>query len=142
MAGIERLEPLIGEWRVSADFPGQSPTDLTGRLVCEWMLGGQYLAMRSEAPDPVPDSFSIIAADGERFTQHYYDSRGVKRLYTMEFGDGRWTLLRTEPDFSPLPFHQRYVGDVGADEVRGRWEKSDDGREWELDFHLLYTRVA
>jgi len=40
------------------------------------------------------------------------DSRWVTRLYSMTFEDGTWTLLRDKPDFSPLHFSQRYVGQL------------------------------
>ena len=50
---------------------------------------------------------------------------------------------RHTPDFSPLPFHQRWLGAFSADRetIQGRWEKSPDGRDWELDFELSYRRV-
>ena len=38
----------------------------------------------------------IVSADLETgaYTQHYYDSRGVVRLYAMTFAGGVWTLTR------------------------------------------------
>ena len=55
----------------------------------------------------------IIGVDPRgSFLQHYYDSRGVSRLYSMTFEDGTWTLPRDKPDFSPLHFSQRYVGQL------------------------------
>src|SRR4051794_19668432 len=103
--GIEALEPLLGEWEVSVDIPGAEHA--RGRAVFEWMYGGPILLQRSEAPDPAPNSISLISAndDGE-YLQHYFDSRGVVRLYAMTFKRGVWTLTRTAPDFSPLDFSQ------------------------------------
>jgi hypothetical protein len=110
--------------------------------VFEWILGGRFVSQRMEIPHPdAPDGFMIIGADGDAYTQHYFDSRGVVRLYAMSFTDGVWTLLRDSPDFTPLAFHQRYIGTVGDDTITGRWETSPDGARWELDFHLNYTRV-
>jgi hypothetical protein len=45
--------------------------------------------------------------------------------------------------FSPLPFHQRWSAAFSADgeTIQGRWEKSPDGRDWELDLELAYQRV-
>ena len=101
--------------------------------------------MGRRAPDPAPDALTIIAPDeaGDGYRQHYFDSRGVVRLYAMTFGDGAWTLLFTSPDFTPLSFAQRYTGAFSADgrTIEGRWEKSDDGdASWELDFELSYRR--
>jgi hypothetical protein len=61
----------------------------------------------------------------------------------MTFGGSAWTLERTEPDFSPLAFAQRFVGTVADDgrSVDGRWEQSHDGgRTWEHDFALRLER--
>jgi hypothetical protein len=79
------------------------------------------------------------------YTQHYFDSRGVVRLYEMTFDEGVWTLRRESPDFTPLSFAQRYVGEFSddGDAIRGRWEKRElDSEAWELDFELDYVRVS
>jgi hypothetical protein len=46
--------------------------------------------------------------------------------------------------FSPLDFHQRWLGTFSADgdTIEGRWETSPDGRDWELDFELIYHRLT
>lgn len=136
------LDVLVGEWTVQVDMPGAPPA----RAVHAWDLDGAVLTTRTEAPvAEVPNSRTIIARSGDGWLQHYFDSRGVVRLYRMTLDDGVWTLLRTEPDFSPLDFAQRFVGTVSPDgtTIDARWETSEDGGEtWELDFPLVYTRVG
>jgi hypothetical protein len=137
------LEFLVGEWVEQVSFEGAPP----GRAVFEWALGGAFLVERSTHPLPeVPDGLIVIAPDGEgAFTQHYFDSRGVLRVYRMTLQGSTLTFLRTEPDFSPLDFSQRYVGEIaaGRDRIDGRWETSHDGgATWELDFHLDLTRAT
>jgi hypothetical protein len=142
VAELSALEPLVGEWRLEASLaPG-----VGGTATFEWELDGRFLVQRSEIPvEGAPKGLSIIALDhdGRGFTVHYFDSRGIVRLYSMTIGDGDWTLSRHEADFSPLPFHQRYVGTFSADgrSIDGRWEKSDDGADWKLDFELSYIRA-
>jgi hypothetical protein len=143
--GIERLEPLVGEWKLEADIPGAE--DVRATAVFEWILGGTFLQERSEVDHPAaPNGVCIISAnaDGGGFTQHYFDDRGVVRVYEMKFGDGHWELLRVKPDFTPLDFSQRYVGQLSDDgrRIEGRWETSNDGQSWELDFHLNYLKLA
>jgi len=139
-----RLDVLVGEWVLEADFPGlEAPP---GRCVFEWTLDGRFLVQRTEAPSPAPASLSVIAVDPDTggYTQHYYDSRGVVRVYAMTFADGVWQLLREKPDFSPLAFRQRYVGRLGedGDTISGAWERgpADGSGEWERDFGLTYRR--
>jgi hypothetical protein len=61
----------------------------------------------------------------------------------MTFDDGVWSLLRTSADFTPLSFSQRYTGRFSDDggTIEGRWEKSDDGGNGELDFELVHRRT-
>jgi hypothetical protein len=143
-AAMERLSPFVGEWAVEVGFaPG-----MTVPSVFEWILDGQFLAQRTDVPDPnAPNSMFVIGADdeGDGYTQHYFDSRGIARLYAMTF-DGRvWTLRREAPDFTPLGFHQRFSGAFDDDgrTIRGAFETShDDGATWELDFEITYRKVG
>ena len=137
---MKRLEAFVGEWIVEASFPGSPP----GHAEFDWALDRQYLIQRTQAPDPAPDSIAIVAVDPKTgaYTQHYFDSRGVVRLYSMTF-DGRvWTLSRNTPDFSPLDFSQRFTGKFSDDgkTISSTWETSQDGVSWERDFDLIYKR--
>ena len=139
---IARLEPLVGEWRL--DAPAFSlPGGALARTTFEWTLGGAFLLERDEVPlDDAPDGLKVIAATDEGYALHHFDQRGVVRLYEMTFTGREWTLERHRADFSELPFHQRWTSTVEADLISGRWEKSADGRAWELDFELFYHRMA
>jgi hypothetical protein len=143
---MSQLDAFVGEWSVEALFPDAEPTGPVGRSVFEWVLGGQFLVWRSEAPDPAPDGISIIGLDSDsgQFTQHYFDSRGIARVYAMSFAGGVWKLSRDSADFSPLPFLQRFTGTFGDDgrRIKGRWETSKDGSSWETDFDLTYRKVG
>jgi hypothetical protein len=148
---LQRLTPFIGTWRPEAQFSPAAQNEIVGpdhksaSATFEWTLGGQYLMQRSNAPDPAPDSLAIVSFDTDRetYVQHYFDSRGVVRVYAMTFSDGVWTLLRESPDFSPLDFSQRFTGTFSdnGDSIIGRWEISRDGSPWERDFDLSYFRV-
>jgi hypothetical protein len=139
------LEPLLGEWTMHVAFPGALPVT-GGQVVFEWMPGERFLIERWEVPAPeAPDGLAIIGFDEGRrtFLQHYFDSRGVARVYHMSLDDGVWKLWREEPDFSPLDFAQRFTGTFSADrsKISGQWEIARDGVTWEHDFDLSYLRV-
>ncbi len=135
------LDVLVGEWTQEVSGHG----DPTGTIIFEWTLEGRYLTQRSTLPAPFPDSLALIEYDEDagEFRQHYFDSRGVTRVYRMTLAGSEWTLERTEPDFSELAFAQRFVGTIADDgrSVDGRWEQSHDGGvTWELDFGLRFER--
>jgi hypothetical protein len=144
-AALKRLERLVGAWDVEATAPND-PSAILGRGRCtfEWALGGQFLTQRTEVPDPFPDNFAIIAVSSNEplFTQHYFDARGVARLYAMTLSDRVWTLTRDEPDFSPLDFAQRFTGVLSDDgnTIRGRWETTGTDSTLQPDFDLIYRR--
>jgi hypothetical protein len=150
---LRRLDIFIGEWVMDARFPGDQPAPSSGagetpraRSRFEWALGRQFLLQHTEISIPeAPDSLAIVSADLETgaYTQHYYDSRGVARLYAMSLADGVWTLTRESADFTPLDFQQRFTGTFSADgnTISGTWEKRLGG-DWEHDFALIYRRVS
>ena len=146
---LAALEPLVGEWSMAAAFqPPTPPVDAGARVSFSWMPGGRFLVERWEVPIPeAPDGIAIIGADPERpgqYLQHYFDSRGVARIYKMTLQDRVWQLWRDKPDFSPLDFSQRYTGRFSDDGavIDGAWEICHDGTTWERDFGLTYTKTT
>ena len=134
---LRPLDVLIGDWDVNVpQFPGQH-----GRATFEWLEGGAYLRLRTQAPDPAPASVMIISGDESSGTYAvlYYDSRGVARVYQMSFTQRTWNIWREAPGF-----WQRFSGTLSDDgrSIRAAWEKSADGSAWEHDFDLIYTKVT
>jgi hypothetical protein len=150
---LARLGVFVGDWIVEARFPGGQPATASTeqesprvRSRFEWALDRQFLVQRTEVPVPeAPDSLTIVSVNPETggYTQHYYDSRGVVRLYAMSLADGVWTLTRESPDFTPLEFRQRFTGTFSQDRntISGTWEKDLGDAGWEHDFDLIYRRA-
>jgi hypothetical protein len=142
----DALAPFVGEWRMLAMFGDAPPADVDALASFAWLPGDRFLIERWQVPVPeAPDGIAIIGADPHcegRYLQHYFDSRGVARVYRMSVEEGVWKLWRDEPDFSPLEFSQRFTGTFSADgtTIAGRWEICRDGTTWEHDFDLTYTR--
>jgi hypothetical protein len=99
----------------------------------------------------VPDTISIIggAPDGEPQPMHYFDSRGVKRLFMTTLEGSTWKIWRAPVEDWNGPdgpgFNQRFIGEISADgkKIAGRWERGtgEAGDKWEIDFPLNYVRV-
>lgn len=139
---MKDLHEFVGEWELAVDLPGAG--DARGHVLFE-LLGGVLLQRTTLLSPDAPGSCCVVVAtpDGG-YVQHYFDARGVARLYAMTFDGRTWTLERGEADFSPLDFHQRFVGRFSDDRstIDGEWLTSADGRDWSRDFGLSYTRIA
>ena len=144
---MQALEPLVGEWRIQVPFGDAPSADSGARVTFEWLPGKRFLIERWQIPSPeAPDGIAIIGPDPDRagdFLQHYFDTRGVARVYRMRFRDGVWSMERDTADFSPLDFSQRYTGTFSDDgrTITGAWEINHDGVTWEHDFDLTYTKL-
>jgi hypothetical protein len=70
---------------------------------------------------------------------HYFDSRGVSRVYRISADEGVWRFWRDRPGFS-----QRYVCTISADggTMTGNGELSRDGSTWEQDLRSTFRRVG
>lgn len=147
----ERLAPLIGVWSMALIMPGQQRPDplpdIGARVTFEWMGDKAFVVERSTVPIPeAPDGLTVMGWDAGRntFLQHYFDTRGVARVYEMSLDRGVWKLQRTKPDFSPFEFSQRFEATFSADgeRIEGTWEIANDHKSWEKDFDLIYTRIS
>lgn len=142
------LEPLVGEWEMEALVDGE--VVMRGTSTFSWAAQGPYLLQTADGA-ATPGSpweghvpFPTVAITGyddgfDSYSVLYSDARGVQRVYAMTFADGVLRQHRDAPGF-----HQRFVGELSADGSRidARWERSEDGEDWFLDFELTYTRVG
>jgi hypothetical protein len=147
-ATLDALDVFVGRWSMEAHFDGVPPTDDDAHVLFEWLPGKRFLVQRWSVPAPeAPDGIAIIGADPTNdltYLQHYFDSRGVARVYRMTLDDNVWTLSRDEADHSPLDFAQRYIGKISGDgqTITGSWEICHDGTTWQRDFDLSYRKRA
>jgi hypothetical protein len=141
------LAALVGEWETEAVFeagflgPDTPAVSGRGHTSFEWMDGEFFLLQRFSAEHPAaPNGLAVIGAgeDGKTLTQHYYDSRGVERVYRMSLDSGVWKLQRDAPGFC-----QRFTGTLASDgaTIEGAWEMSPDGSAWKHDFRLTYRKL-
>jgi hypothetical protein len=138
---MPELDRLIGEWEIRVTMEGVPPDAPGGRVTFEWMPGGKFVIERWEVPVPeAPDGLAVIGPHEDRdgLVQHYFDSRGVHRVYDMTLEDGVWKLWRDHPGFD-----QRYTGTFTDDgnKIEGAWEMRNEG-DWFKDFDLDYVRVS
>ena len=79
---------------------------------------------------------------------HYFDARGVKRLFMMALEGSTWKIWRAPGDDWNGPdgpgFNQRFIGEMSGDAktIEGRWERGMGvtGDRCEIDFPITYFR--
>src|SRR2546428_1211942 len=108
---------------------------------------GAFIVFRSVGePAEMPSTLSIIggAAEGEPQPMHYFDSRGVKRLYLTSVVGSTWKIWRAPGEDWNGPdgpgFNQRFIGEISADgrTIESRWERGleEASDTWEIDFPM------
>src|SRR4051812_10354634 len=117
-------------------------TTFHGRASFAWIEGGAFLIMHSEIDEKeIPSGIAIFGTDdttGE-CSMLYFDERGVSRRYEVSLEGNMWKWWRDAPGFS-----QRFMGAIATDgrTIAARGELSRDGRNWEPDLQLTYTRAT
>jgi len=136
-ASLQGLNALVGDWRTEATHPMYPSTVVHGHSMFEWLQGERFLIVRalSDHPD-FPDSISIIG-DTDGLRMHYFDSRGVHRVYEVNVSAEAWEFSRDAPGFS-----QRFTGtfEDGGDTISGLSKLSRDDITWEDDLQITYRR--
>jgi hypothetical protein len=151
---LDPLRRLVGTWTTEATHPALPGVVVHGTAAVEWLQGERFLIYRAANDHPdFPDSISIIGdTEHDRveegraapppeargaLTMHYFDSRGVFRIYETTVDDRRWRLWRDAPGFS-----QRFTGTFSDDgaTIVGRWQLSTDDVSWDDDLAITYRR--
>jgi len=123
---------------------------ITGSSTFEWLAGERFVIYRShyEHPD-IPDALSIIG-DTDGLHMHYFDSRGVYRLFELTTIDDGWAIAmgRESPtgSFAPgdKPFSQRltFRFDDADQTMSGKGQLSHDDVKWDDDLEITYLRIS
>ena len=138
---LSPLKTLIGEWRTVGThsfFPG---VILHGHSSFNWIEGGAFLVWHSKIDkEEFPGGIAVFGSDdsiGEYFML-YFDERKVSRKYEVSLQDNIVKWWRNAPSFS-----QRYswtFADNG-NTIIGKGELCKDGKTWERDLDLTFSRV-
>ncbi|MCU1590719.1 MAG: hypothetical protein JWP11_1975 [Frankiales bacterium] len=129
------LDRLLGTWELTMRHVAM-PAAVRGRQCYERVLDNAFLMLHATYDHPeFPDAVALL--DGSSY--HYFDVRGVTRVFDLEVGDTGWAMIRRDADF----WQRSAATFVGADAMDGTGENSyDGGATWQHDFSLSYARLA
>jgi hypothetical protein len=147
------FDRLVGTWTTEMTHPALPNAVVHGHVVTEWLEGERFLIQRSRTDHAdFPDAISIIGSTDDdrvdpstgmpvvrgepRLTMHYFDSRGVFRVYDTSIDTEAWRFSRLAPGFS-----QRFTGTFApdGDSIEGLSQLSDDA-SWKDDLRTTYRR--
>jgi hypothetical protein len=138
---LTELAFLVGKWDMkisNASFLPSSSEVVEAPASFEWYESGEFIVLRQGTED-TPHATWIIGhdQDAQNYTVLYFDDRHVSRVYEMSFENDAWKMWRNGPEFM-----QSFEGKVSDDKntIAGAWSKSKDGKKWEHDFDLTYSR--
>jgi hypothetical protein len=142
-ADLERLGGrLVGAWTTEATHPALPGTIVSGTADVQWLEGERFLIFRAHNDHPdFPDSISILGeTDGLKW--HYFDSRGVHRIYELSMTDDSWEISREVPASDAEAFSQRLVltFEDNGNTMEGRSAISYDNETWRDDLQITYRR--
>jgi hypothetical protein len=141
---------LVGRWTTEATHPGLPGAIVRGSSEIEWLEGERFLIYRSSYDHPdIPDSISIIG-DTAGLQMHYFDTRGVHRIFTVTVTSVGWELAMdrhssagsfASPD---APFSQRvtYTFEDEDRTMSGQGMLSYDNVNWKDDLEITYRRAV
>jgi hypothetical protein len=136
---VQTWRRLVGTWATEATHRLLPDGAISGHASFEWLEDQQFLIQRTHYDHPqLPDALMVIGlVDGEP-TNHYFDSRGVHRVFHVDFTGDTWRFWNEVPGFS-----QRFTGTLGDGDTRIDVDvelRTED--TWEHDLAMTYRRTG
>lgn len=139
-AGLDGWQRLVGTWATEATHPGLPGTVVRGQATFEWLDDQRFLIQRSHYDHPqIPDAITVTGILDGKPTMHYFDPRGVHRVFAVDITADTWRFWNDAPGFA-----QRFTGVLSDDgnTIEGSGELSRDGSTWQDDLAITYRRIA
>jgi hypothetical protein len=131
---------LVGRWRIEATHPGLPGIEVSGEATFEWLEDQRFLIQRSHFDHPeLPDAVAISGIIDGTPAMHYFDPRGVHRVFALDITETTWRYWNDTPGFA-----QRFSGrrtDDGVIDGQGELSR-DDGATWAPDLAITYRRIG
>jgi len=140
---LQALAVLVGEWATVGTHPMLPGKTFHGHASFTWLESGAFLLFHSHIDEPeIPNGVAILGTDDsnpDAGAMLYFDVRNVSREYRWTISSNVWTWSRDE-----LGFSQRMVLTIANDglHIEAEGQMSRNGKSWEPDLQLTYTRIS
>ncbi len=129
------IDRLLGSWVFTMHHSGLAEP-VTGHQRYERVLDGAFVLQHWTYDHPdFPDALALLSEQ----QCHYFDVRGIVRIFDLEIDEAGWSMVHLDQAFS-----QRFQTQFqGPDVMTGSGEASGDGgATWQPDFTITYQRVS
>jgi len=140
MSETQGWQRLVGRWETEATHRLMPGVVINGYSVFEWLEDQRFLIQRSHYDHPdIPDAVTVTGVLDGQATMHYFDPRGVHRVFAVGLSEQTWRYWNETPGFS-----QRFTGRFSddGDRIDGIVQLRQDGVTWEDDLAITYRRAA
>jgi hypothetical protein len=129
------LDRLLGTWDLTMRHSAMTDP-VAGRQRYQRVLDDAYLYLTWTYDHPdFPDALAMLSPE----EMHYFDVRGITRVFDVRLDDSGYEMVHLDPEFS-----QRFTARFeGPDLIETTGEYSDDrGATWQHDFTMSSLRVG
>ena len=128
-SGLQGWHRFIGRWETEGAHPMLPGEAIRGTSSFEWLDGQRFVIWRSHYDHPeIPDAITIIGVTDGQLSMHYFDQRGVYRVYAAGLDQATWRYWRD----APAPDFYRRTGVPGRtillSTIRGGRKETDSNR--------------
>jgi hypothetical protein len=135
---LDGWQRFIGRWTTRATHPLLPGTVVRGHATFEWLDGRQFLIQRWHYDHPeIPDAIAITGVTARQLSMHYFDYRGMYRVFAVSLDRYQWRFWGDTHGF-----RQRFTGILSDDgnTITGQGQLFRDGSGWEDDLAISYRR--
>jgi hypothetical protein len=140
-SGFQDWQRLVGRWAIEATHPALPGIVVEGQATFEWLEDQRFVLQRWHYDHPeIPDALAVVGVIDGKPSMHYFDPRGVHRVFEVDMSADTWRFWNDTAGFS-----QRFTGRLSDDDnaINGEGELSrDDGATWENDLAITYRRIG
>jgi hypothetical protein len=141
---LQGWDRFIGRWETEGAHPMLPGEAIRGTSTFEWLDGRRFVIWRSHYDhSEIPDAITIIGVTDGELSMHYFDHRGVYRVYAAADASRQYrhmacsaspALSATTATGSRVEVSYRGTGRPGRtiliSTIRGCREPKRDGRPW------------
>ena len=147
---LNKLNVFIGKWNIEGnqyEGPFGPTAKITTVETCEWLPGGLFLIHRltGNVGEQKIACIEVIGYDEKTksYPTHSFYNDGKTNEWQSREDNGTWTLTgNSQADGKPIKVRSTTIFSNNNNSITVKWEKSNDGLEWETFWDINATKVS